>query len=531
MPFHNGHIRFPRGHAIAYTIEFLYLTLQRKIQPVQRFVPGRKHKRVVPVKIYHLIGIDIESLRQGALDLKHGDIRGKGYLLLFQPLPCKVEILKGAKLSPHKKSRGDHMNRLAQFSQKLGRPRGLMMAVKINEEHSLTRFHFTFQHLPGIDHLGKIIITRERVSFGDGTCRHHHGIRFFLQHPLLVGLDPQANIHVKLVYLACQPASHAGDLLPPRRQSRNEVLAPHFIFLFKDHHPVFSQGGYPGRLQTGRSGPDHHDLFWGLAGVQGARAQVLFFANSRVLDTPQPVPQTHPPDAALIAGNTVADIIGSPLQSLVGEFRVTDEGTNHSDHIRISVLKDLFGKMGIVYPVGAEYRHFDHRSNSSGQGHGVGQWRVHGTFHKVEVMKRPNTEIHEIHLSGGFQTGGDLFAVFQCQSASRVHLIGIQAHPQRKIFPHHLSNRINNLQAEPHPVFKITPVSIFSEIRGRGQELPDERAVAQLEFYTVKASLHCVAGAQGKIIDTLPDIFDLHLLAGLSKNPVASRGRTPDRKS
>ena len=117
MTFHNRHIRFPWCHTIPNAIKFLDLPLQFKIELVLRYIPCGQDHGIIPIKIHHLIGIDIEALDQGSLNLKDSDVRGKGHPLPRQPLSCQVEILQGSELTACKKRWCYNMNSFALIRQ------------------------------------------------------------------------------------------------------------------------------------------------------------------------------------------------------------------------------------------------------------------------------------------------------------------------------------------------------------------------------------------------------------------------------
>ena len=54
--------------------------------------------------------------------------------------------------------------------------------------------------------------------------------------------------------------------------------------------------------------------------------------------------------------------------------------------------------------------------------------------------------------------------------------------------------------------------------------------MSQLKFYTVEAPLNCIGAAPGKVVDAFPDLLDLHLLAGFSKEGIGIGRRSPDRE-
>ena len=99
-------------------------------------------------------------------------------------------------------------------------------------------------------------------------------------------------------------------------------------------------------------------------GCQAAHAQLSFFTHCWILDAAQFVSQPHPRNTTLVTGDTVPDIINPPLPGLDRQLRVTNEGAYHSDHVRMSLLQNLFSKMGIIDAIGAENRKLDNRSDA-----------------------------------------------------------------------------------------------------------------------------------------------------------------------
>ena len=117
---------------------------------------------------------------------------------------------------------------------------------------------------------------------------------------------------------------------------------------------------------------------------------------------------------------------------------------------------------------------------------------MHGSFYQEEIVKGPQADVQKIDEPAGFQRHGDLPGIGIGETACGMHFIGIEPYPQGEVGSHHFADSLDHFQTEPHAVFKASAIGIGPEIGGRGQKLPYERTVAQLEFNTVKFPFHHV---------------------------------------
>ena len=60
-------------------------------------VSSGQNNRIIPLKIDHLIGVDIKAFDKGSLNFENSNVRSKGDSFFCQPLPGKIKVLKGAK--------------------------------------------------------------------------------------------------------------------------------------------------------------------------------------------------------------------------------------------------------------------------------------------------------------------------------------------------------------------------------------------------------------------------------------------------
>ena len=141
-----------------------------------------------------------------------------------------------------------------------------------------------------------------------------------------------------------------------------------------------SQRSHPRGFQAGRSGAHDNDLFGFLARGECVPSQGPLIPGGRRLQAADSPAEGDPADAALVAGDALADVLLPALAGLVGQFRIGDQGPDHVDHIPLSVLQDFFGQAGIIDAVGGVDRKFHYRPDPGRQGQGIGQRGVHGPF-------------------------------------------------------------------------------------------------------------------------------------------------------
>ena len=114
---------------------------------------------------------------------------------------------------------------------------------------------------------------------------------------------------------------------------------------------------------------------------------VLFQADKGVLHASDVPVEGDPAVAALIAGNTVPDLLEPSFFRLVRHIRIAHLGPHHADHVRLTVSQHLFGQERIVDAPCSEDGKADGLLYACGQRNGIGERHVHAATDEVKVVE------------------------------------------------------------------------------------------------------------------------------------------------
>ncbi|OIQ07723.1 hypothetical protein MOOTH_26760 [Moorella thermoacetica] len=134
-------------------------------------------------------------------------------------------------------------------------------------------------------------------------------------------------------------------------------MAPQAVTLLVKAHPVAPQGGHPGRLHTGHSTADDHDLFGFWRPADGV---LLFPAAGRVHRTGKGPAQEAPAQAAVVAADTGPDILAPPGHDLVNPVRIREKAAADGDHIGLALDQGLLCQPRYLQPASHDHRYLHH---------------------------------------------------------------------------------------------------------------------------------------------------------------------------
>ena len=287
---------------------------------------------------------------------------------------------------------------------------------------------------------------------------------------------------------------------------------------------------HPGRLQPCRATADHQHAPAHRRRRECSLPPLRFPTRGGVHETGHRLVELDHRDAALVAGDARPDLVEPTGPRLGEQERVSDVSAGHADEVGLPSRQHLFCELEAIEAADGEDGKVGH----------------HCLDPRRQVAEGGAREVHVRHL-GGERVVGDVGRVGDVDEVDgdgggdpRHHplhvlepeaggheLLGADPDADGEVRPHRLAHGLQHRQRESESVLLAAPVGVRADVRGGGEELLQEMAVAEVHLEAVEPRLPQVAGGEDVGGHDRLHVVLVHLVRDRTARRPRNGGRAP----
>ena len=211
------------------------------------------------------------------------------------------------------------------------------------------------------------------------------------------------------------------------------------------------------------------------------------------------------------AADAAADVLLPALARLVRPLGIGEELAGEAHGVAVAVLEELLRDLGGGDPADEENRLRRHLADLARIVLLPAPLEVHRGVDEGVVNAGGNADVVEVDLA--LEVADDLLHLVDLEIA-RPEGGGVDPVSHERVPADRVADGAHRLDREPEPPFVRAAPPVGALVVERGEELPRQVAVAEVELDPVEARGHRAPGGGGVGVDELEDLLFAHRLGG-----------------